>query len=172
MKFDIVKFFTSAILWSNNLFSLINIMYFFGVCLISWICRWSCDGWYLIELCYESEGGFLVCVASLGWWVLGRWCYDVFGDDWFVRWCQFVCVVCVAVLIELCVNKFCGLSDERLFRRYGMVICCRKCCRWLSCDLGDMGWWYVAESVVVDWVVLWEWGEMFWCVLWVWGGGC
>lgn len=36
-----------------------------------------------------------------------------------VGW-QFVCVVCVAVLIELCVNKFCGLSDVRF--------------------LGDMGW--------------------------------
>ena len=29
MKFDIVKFFTSAFLGSNNLFPLINIMYFF-----------------------------------------------------------------------------------------------------------------------------------------------
>lgn len=28
MKFDIVKFFTSAFLGSNNLFPLINIMYF------------------------------------------------------------------------------------------------------------------------------------------------
>lgn len=28
MKFDIVKFFTSAILVSNNLFALIDIMYF------------------------------------------------------------------------------------------------------------------------------------------------
>ena len=42
---------------------------------------------------------------------------------------RLVCVVGVVLfLIELCVNKFCGLSDERFFRRYGMVICCQKCC--------------------------------------------
>ena len=36
------------------------------------------------------------------------------GDDWFVRWCQFVCVVCVVLfLIELGINKFCGLGGER-----------------------------------------------------------
>ena len=58
------------------------------------------------------------------------------------------------------------------------------CCFWLSCMsisfagwvmrdfLGDMGWWYVAKSVVVDRVVLWEWGEMFWWGLWVWGCRC
>ena len=43
-------------------------------------------------------------------------------------------MVCVVLfLIELGINKFCGLSDERFFRRYGMVICCQKCCSLLSC---------------------------------------
>ena len=39
----------------------------------------------------------------------------------------------VLFLIELGINKFCVLSDERFFRRYGMVICCQKCCSLLSC---------------------------------------
>ena len=44
---------------------------------------------------------------------------------------------------------------------------------WVIRDfLGDMGWWYVAKSVVVYWVVLWEWGEMFWWVLRFWSGRC
>ena len=53
-------------------------------------------------------------------------CWEMIG---LLVWCQFVCVVGVLLfLIELYVNKFCGLSDERFFRRYGMVICCQKCC--------------------------------------------
>ena len=42
------------------------------------------------------------------------------GDDWFV------CVVCVVLfLIELYVNKFCGLSDERFLRfKLGSVMMC------------------------------------------------
>ena len=43
------------------------------------------------------------------------------GDDWFVGVVSVcLCGVCGAVLIELGINMFCGLSDERF--------------------LGDMGW--------------------------------
>ena len=51
------------------------------------------------------------------------------GDDWFVRWCQFVCVVCVVLfLIELGINKFCGLGGERfLWCDMRVIRCWREC---------------------------------------------
>ena len=41
-------------------------------------------------------------------------------------WWQFVCVVCVVLfLIELDINKFSGLSDERFLRfKLGSVMMC------------------------------------------------
>ena len=134
MKFDIVKFFTREFLGSNNLFPLINIMYF---------------------LVFVWWGGFVDEVVLVGSWlsyvvrVRGR-CFGGCCEFWGGRcevgdvtmcwemiglcvWRQFVCVVCVVLfLIELGINKFLG---------------------WVMRDFWDLSWgvwWCVGESVLVD----------------------
>ena len=119
------------------------------------MCWWECVGWF--SCVFESE----------------RWCYK-FGvvdvrwvmsrcvERWLVCvWWQFVCVVGVLLfLIELGINKFCGLSDERFLK-----------CEFGCDDMLVRVCWLI-KLYVCEWVV----DVLGVCVVnlvWqVWGGWC